>query len=81
MRYCHTDGTVFKNHLSKQVHAYKNASIIHVDIDPASISRNIVVDIPIVADIRNTPLTLFAWLKAIEQRVSGCKKQKKSGPH
>lgn len=30
------------------------ATIVHVDIDPASISRNIVVDIPIVADARNT---------------------------
>lgn len=29
------------------------AKIVHVDIDPASISRNIVVDIPIVADARN----------------------------
>ncbi len=28
----------------------QNARIVHVDIDPASISRNIVVDIPIVAD-------------------------------
>lgn len=29
------------------------ATIVHVDIDPASISRNIVVDIPIVADAKN----------------------------
>lgn len=29
-----------------------NAKIVHVDIDPASISRNIVVDIPIVADAK-----------------------------
>lgn len=31
----------------------KKAKIIHVDIDPASISRNIAVDVPIVADAKN----------------------------
>lgn len=30
----------------------KKAKIIHVDIDPASISRNIAVDVPIVADAK-----------------------------
>lgn len=30
----------------------KNAKIIHIDIDAASISKNIVVDIPIVADAK-----------------------------
>jgi len=30
-----------------------NARIIHIDIDPASISKNIIVDIPIVGDARN----------------------------
>ncbi|MCB5640527.1 acetolactate synthase large subunit, partial [Erysipelatoclostridium ramosum] len=30
-----------------------NAQIIHIDIDTASISRNIQVDIPIVADAKD----------------------------
>ncbi|MCM8760492.1 MAG: biosynthetic-type acetolactate synthase large subunit, partial [Candidatus Omnitrophica bacterium] len=30
-----------------------NAKIIHIDIDPSSISKNIVVDIPIVGDAKN----------------------------
>ena len=30
-----------------------NTTIVHIDIDPASISRNIVVDIPIVGDAKN----------------------------
>ncbi|WP_400259632.1 biosynthetic-type acetolactate synthase large subunit [Candidatus Methanomassiliicoccus intestinalis] len=38
----------------------KNAKIIHVDIDPAAISRNIVVDIPIVADAKNAINALLA---------------------
>jgi acetolactate synthase-1/2/3 large subunit len=29
-----------------------NAKVIHIDIDPASISKNIVVDIPIVGDVK-----------------------------
>lgn len=35
-----------------------NATLIHIDIDPASISRNIVVDIPIVADAKDAILAL-----------------------
>ena len=31
----------------------KKAAVIHADIDPASISKNIAVDIPIVADAKN----------------------------
>jgi acetolactate synthase I/II/III large subunit len=31
----------------------KNAKIIHIDIDPSSISKNVAVDIPIVGDSKN----------------------------
>lgn len=44
-------GTRFNDRITgKNGEFAKHASIIHVDIDPASISRNIAVDIPIVAD-------------------------------
>lgn len=44
-------GTRFNDHITgKNGEFARHASIIHVDIDPASISRNIAVDIPIVAD-------------------------------
>lgn len=44
-------GTRFNDRITgKNGEFARQASIIHVDIDPASISRNIAVDIPIVAD-------------------------------
>ena len=57
-------------------HFAPNAKIIHIDIDPASISKNVKVDVPIVGDVKNalgqlleeiktTPHT-SDWLKTIE---------------
>lgn len=46
-------GTRFNDRITGKLHAFApNAQIIHIDIDTASISRNIQVDIPIVADAR-----------------------------
>jgi len=46
-------GTRFNDRITGKVTEFaKNAAIIHVDIDSASISRNIIVDIPIVADAK-----------------------------
>ncbi|OUQ59629.1 acetolactate synthase, large subunit, biosynthetic type [Tyzzerella sp. An114] len=46
-------GTRFNDRITGKISEFaKNATIIHVDIDPASISRNIVVNIPIVADAK-----------------------------
>ncbi len=46
-------GTRFNDRITGQPrHFAPDATIIHVDIDPASISRNIAVDIPIVADAK-----------------------------
>jgi len=52
------------------------AKIIHIDIDPASISKNVKVDVPIVGDARNILKVLLEeikkvpdtsdWLKTIE---------------
>ncbi|EGW40032.1 biosynthetic-type acetolactate synthase large subunit [Desulfosporosinus sp. OT] len=47
-------GVRFNDRITGKISEFaKHATIIHIDIDPASISRNIVVDIPIVADARN----------------------------
>jgi acetolactate synthase-1/2/3 large subunit len=47
-------GTRFNDRITGQISEFaKNAKIIHVDIDTASISRNIKVDVPIVGDARN----------------------------
>ena len=46
-------GTRFNDRITGKISEFaKNATIIHVDIDSASISKNIVVDIPIVADAK-----------------------------
>ncbi|MBU1998169.1 MAG: biosynthetic-type acetolactate synthase large subunit [Candidatus Omnitrophota bacterium] len=52
------------------------AKVIHIDIDPSSISKNVKVDVPIVGDARNILLELieeikkapdtFDWLKTID---------------
>ena len=53
-----------------------NAKIIHIDIDPAAISKNVVVDIPIVGDARRVLVELNklvkepdteSWLKKIDE--------------
>lgn len=44
-------GTRFNDRITGKLSEFaKNAKIVHIDIDAASISRNIVVDVPIVAD-------------------------------
>lgn len=53
-------GVRFNDRITGKVTEFaKKAAIIHVDIDPASISRNIVVDIPIVADAKNAIVALL----------------------
>jgi acetolactate synthase-1/2/3 large subunit len=37
------------------------AKIIHIDIDPTSISKNVKVDIPIVADCKNALAAMNSW--------------------
>jgi acetolactate synthase I/II/III large subunit len=52
------------------------AKIIHIDIDPTSISKNVVVDVPIVGDVKDVlkelikeakPLQLTAWIDQINE--------------
>ena len=46
-------GTRFNDRITGKLSEFaKGAQIVHIDIDAASISRNIVVDVPIVADAR-----------------------------
>ena len=46
-------GTRFNDRITGKLHAFApHAEIIHIDIDTASISRNIHVDVPIVADAK-----------------------------
>ena len=69
-------GTRFNDRITGKLHAFApNAQIIHIDINTASISRNIHVDIPIVADALEaiTKMNEYVekcetkkWLKQIE---------------
>ncbi len=54
-----------------------HAKIIHVDIDPASIQKNIAVDVPIVADARHALTKLIDTLK---KRGHSAKERKKLKP-
>lgn len=46
-------GTRFNDRITGKISEFaKNATIVHIDVDSASISRNIEVDIPIVADAK-----------------------------
>ncbi len=57
-------GMRFSDRVTGTVASYaKGARIIHVDIDPAEIGKNIGVDVPIVGDLRDV-------LGALAQRVS-----------
>nr|WP_317427306.1 biosynthetic-type acetolactate synthase large subunit [uncultured Blautia sp.] len=58
-------GTRFNDRITGKLHAFApNAQIIHIDIDTASISRNIHVDIPIVADAKEALLKMNEYVSA-----------------
>lgn len=44
----------------------KDAKIVHIDVDPASISRNVAVDIPIVCDAKHALEALLPRCKPVE---------------
>jgi len=46
-----------------------NARIIHVDIDPTSISKNVVVEVPIVSDCKKALTAMNTWFNN-EQNIS-----------
>ena len=41
-----------------------DAKVIHIDIDPASVSKNVVVDVPIVGDCKNVLTEINKIIKA-----------------
>ncbi|MCW8935288.1 MAG: acetolactate synthase 3 large subunit [Gammaproteobacteria bacterium] len=46
-----------------------DARIVHVDIDPASISKNVTVDVPIVGDVKGVVIELNKLIEASDQRL------------
>ena len=70
-------GTRFNDRITGRIEEFAvNAKVIHIDIEAASISRNIVVDIPIVADAKKAicallekakPLNISEWVMEISR--------------
>jgi len=62
-------GARFDDRVTGRVDAFApNAEIIHIDIDPSSISKNIKVDVPIVGDCRRV---LKALVAAVREELRG----------
>lgn len=58
-------GTRFNDRITGKLHAFApKAQIVHIDIDTAAISRNIHVDIPIVADAKEAVLKMQEYVEA-----------------
>ena len=56
-------GARFDDRVTGRLDAFApHAKIIHIDIDPTSISKNVDVDIPIVADCKHALLAMNSWL-------------------
>lgn len=76
-------GTRFNDRITGKISEFaKNATIIHIDIDTASISRNIVVDIPVVADAKVAILKLLENASKVDAKewVEKVKKWKEEFP-
>ena len=57
-------GTRFNDRITGKLHEFApNAQIVHIDIDTASISRNIHVDVPIVADAKVALQQMLEWVE------------------
>ncbi|MDK2891791.1 acetolactate synthase large subunit [Methanohalophilus sp.] len=62
-------GARFDDRVTGKVQSFApNAKIIHIDIDPAEISKNVTVDIPIVGDAKNVLASLIKHVKKTERK-------------
>ncbi len=58
-------GTRFNDRITGDLEEFApNARIVHIDIATASISRNVVVDVPVVSDARLALETMMDWAKS-----------------
>ena len=62
-------GTRFNDRITGKLHAFApKAQIVHIDIDTAAISRNIHVDIPIVADAKEAVLKMQEYVEPCQTK-------------
>lgn len=63
-------GARFDDRVTGEVDRFcPNAKIVHVDIDPASISKNVTVDVPIVGNVGQVLDAMLEQIKATERRA------------
>lgn len=70
-------GTRFNDRITGKIETFApHAKIIHIDIDPTTISRNVVANVPIVADAKKAisallekakPLSVSEWVEQIRE--------------
>lgn len=62
-------GTRFNDRITGKLHAFApNAQIVHIDIDTGSISRNVHVDIPIVADALEATEKMLEYVEEMDTK-------------
>ncbi len=63
-------GARFDDRVTGRIDAFApHAKIIHIDIDPTSISKNVTVDIPIVADCKHALIAMNSWLASCGENL------------
>lgn len=69
-------GVRFDDRVTGKISAFApNAKIIHIDIDPAEIGKNVRVDVPIVGDAKNILKTLLKYIKQEQLRTEAWNKK------
>ena len=74
-------GTRFNDRITGDINEFApKAKIIHVDVESASISRNVVVDVPVVSDAKLALEKLMEWAEEMEtsewlSRIAGWQKE------
>ena len=76
-------GTRFNDRITGKLHSFApKAKIIHIDIDTAAISKNVQVDVPIVADARDAITRMLEYVEpcSTEKWMSQIRKWKEEHP-
>ena len=62
-------GTRFNDRITGKLHSFApNAQIVHIDIDTAAISKNVQVDVPIVADTKEAVSKMLEYVSECETK-------------
>ncbi|MDP3103352.1 MAG: acetolactate synthase large subunit [Candidatus Methanoperedens sp.] len=69
-------GVRFDDRVTGKISAFApNAKIIHIDIDPAEIGKNVRVDVPIVGDAKNVLRSLLKFVKQEQAKTEAWTKK------